>query len=265
VRFCSIGSGSKGNGTLVQKGDTCILIDNGFTLKEFENRLAQKGLTPLNLTAILITHEHSDHIKGVGPLARKYRIPVYCSHGTSQHEGLGVIPALKVIDSHEEFEIGVLKITPVVVPHDAREPTQFVVKDGEFSVGILTDLGSLTPFIIEQYRQCDGLLIETNHDVSMLRRGPYPPKLKVRVEGPLGHLNNEQAGYFLSQIEQDRLQYVVATHISEQNNQKALAIQNISQALSCDPSWVIMAEQETGFDWCEFNASVLSSNKKLHA
>lgn len=265
MRFCSIGSGSKGNGTLVQKGDTCILIDNGFTLKEFENRLAQKGLTPLNLTAILITHEHSDHIKGVGPLARKYRIPVYCSHGTSQYEGLGVIPALKIIDSHEEFEIGGLKITPVVVPHDAREPTQFVVKGGEFSVGILTDLGSLTPFIIEQYCQCDGLLIETNHDVSMLRRGPYPPKLKVRVEGPLGHLNNEQARYFLSQIEQDRLQYVVATHISEQNNQKALAIQNISQALNCDPSWVIMAEQETGFDWCEFNASAVSSNKKLHA
>jgi len=251
VRFCSIGSGSKGNGTLIQKGETCVLIDNGFTLKEFENRLAQKGLTPLNLSAILITHEHSDHIKGVGPLARKYRIPVYCSHGTAQYDGLGSIPSLKVIDSHANFEVGQLVITPVVVPHDAREPTQFVVSDGEFRVGVLTDLGSLTPHIIEQYRHCHGLLIETNHDVAMLRRGPYPPKLKVRVEGNLGHLNNEQAAHFLTQIEQKQLQFVVATHISEQNNQRELAINSISAALNCRSDWVIMADQEVGFDWCE--------------
>ncbi|NVK37163.1 MAG: MBL fold metallo-hydrolase [Gammaproteobacteria bacterium] len=251
MRFCSIGSGSKGNGTLIQKGETCVLIDNGFTLKEFENRLAQKGLTPLNLSAILITHEHSDHIKGVGPLARKYRIPVYCSHGTAQYDGLGSIPSLKVIDSHANFEVGQLVITPVVVPHDAREPTQFVVSDGEFRVGVLTDLGSLTPHIIEQYRHCHGLLIETNHDVAMLRRGPYPPKLKVRVEGNLGHLNNEQAAHFLTQIEQKQLQFVVATHISEQNNQRELAINSISAALSCRSDWVIMADQEVGFDWCE--------------
>lgn len=251
MRFCSIGSGSKGNGTLIQKGETCVLIDNGFTLKEFENRLAQKGLTPLNLSAILITHEHSDHIKGVGPLARKYRIPVYCSHGTAQHEGLGVIPSLKVIDSHTDFSIGELAITPVVVPHDAREPTQFVVHDDRFRVGVLTDLGSLTPYIIDQYRQCHGLLIETNHDVAMLRRGPYPPKLKVRVEGNLGHLNNDQAAYFLSQIQHEQLQFVVATHISEQNNQRELAINSICAALNCRSDWVIMADQEVGFDWCE--------------
>lgn len=255
MRFCSIGSGSKGNGTLIQKGETCILIDDGFTLKEFENRLAQKGLTPLNLSAVLITHEHSDHIKGVGPLARKYRIPVYCSHGTAQHEGLGVIPSLKVIDSHTDFNIGDLTVSPVVVPHDAREPTQFVVSDGDFNVGVLTDLGSFTPYILEKYRCCHGLLIETNHDVAMLRRGPYPPKLKVRVEGQLGHLNNEQAADFLSRIQQEQLQYVVATHISEQNNQADLAIQNICSALNCDPEWVIMANQETGFEWCELNAA----------
>ncbi len=251
MRFCSIGSGSKGNGTLIQKGETCVLIDNGFTLKEFENRLAQKGLTPLNLSAILITHEHSDHIKGVGPLARKYRIPVYCSHGTAQHEGLGSIPSLKVIDSHADFSVGELTITPVVVPHDAREPTQFVVHDEHFRVGVLTDLGSLTPYIIDQYRHCHGLLIETNHDVAMLRRGPYPPKLKVRVEGHLGHLNNDQAAYFLSQIQHEQLQFVVATHISEQNNQRELAIGSICSALNCQSDWVIMADQEVGFDWCE--------------
>ncbi len=263
MRFCSIGSGSKGNGTLIQKGETCILIDDGFTLKEFENRLAQKGLTPLNLSAVLITHEHSDHIKGVGPLARKYRVPVYCSHGTAQHEGLGSIPSLKVIDSHADFTVGSLTISPVVVPHDAREPTQFVVTDGEFTVGILTDLGSLTPYIIEKYRHCHGLLIETNHDVAMLRRGPYPPKLKVRVEGMLGHLNNEQAAQFLMQVDQEQLQFVVATHISEQNNQANLAIQNISSALDCDSDWVIMANQETGFDWCQLAPISPTYDKKL--
>ncbi|GAA6135273.1 MBL fold metallo-hydrolase [Oceaniserpentilla sp. 4NH20-0058] len=251
MQFCSVGSGSKGNGTLIQKGKTCILIDNGFTLKEFENRLAQKGLTPLNLSAILITHEHSDHIKGVGPLARKYRIPVYCSHGTAQHEGLGSIPSLQIFDSHSDLTIGELSVTPVVVPHDAREPTQFVVSSGEFKVGILTDLGSLTPHIVETYQECHGLLIETNHDVAMLRKGPYPPKLKVRVEGNLGHLNNEQAYDFLMRIKQTQLQYVVATHISEQNNQKDLAIQSIVRALNCDPEFVIMASQEAGFEWCE--------------
>ena len=250
MQFCSIGSGSKGNGTLIKKGETCILIDNGFTVKEFENRLAQKGLTPLNLTAILITHEHSDHIKGVGPLARKYRIPVYCSHGTAQHEGLGTIPSLKVIDSHTDFKINDLIITPVVVPHDAREPTQFVVSDGEFRVGVLTDLGSLTPHVIKSYQDCHGLLIETNHDVSMLRRGPYPPKLKVRVEGDKGHLNNEQAYYFLTQLNKASLKYVVATHISEQNNKTELAIESICRGLNCDPEFVIMATQENGFDWC---------------
>lgn len=251
MQFCSIGSGSKGNGTLIQKGETCILVDNGFTLKEFENRLAQKGLTPLNLTAILITHEHSDHIKGVGPLARKYRIPVYCSHGTAQHEGLGVIPSLQVFDSHHSFTIGELDISPVVVPHDAREPTQFVVKGESHKVGILTDVGSLTPHIIEQYQDCHGLLIETNHDVAMLRRGPYPPKLKVRVEGAMGHLNNEQAYDFLTRVRTDQLQYVVATHISEQNNQQQLAIDCITRALGCDSDFVIMASQERGFDWCQ--------------
>ncbi len=251
MRFCSIGSGSKGNGTLIQEGETCILIDDGFTLKDFEFRLAQKGLTPLQVTAILVTHEHGDHIKGVGPLARKYRIPVYISYGTAQHDGLGKIPALKIFDSHQSFSIGKLQITPVVVPHDAREPTQFVVSNGENKVGILTDLGSLTPHIIEQYQSCDALLVETNHDVQMLRLGPYPARLKKRVEGHLGHLNNEQAGQFLKQVDTSKLQYVVATHISGQNNRIDFAVNSICRSLECESDWVIVADQNTGFDWRE--------------
>lgn len=252
MRFCSIGSGSKGNGTLIQDGETCILVDTGFTLKDIEFRLAQKGLTPLDLTAILVTHEHSDHIKGVGPLARKYRIPVYCSHGTSQYDGLGNIPNLVIFDSHEAFKIGSLLITPVVVPHDAREPTQFVILDlADKKLGILTDLGSLTPHILDVYNGCHGLMLETNHDVQMLRMGPYPPKLKSRVEGPLGHLNNQQAADLLRNIDCEHIQYLVATHISEKNNNVAIAIDAISNGFIWDKSSIIMATQESGFPWCE--------------
>lgn len=252
MRFCSIGSGSKGNGTLIESGETCILVDTGFTLKDIEFRLAQKGLTPLDLNAILITHEHSDHIKGVGPLARKYRIPVYCSHGTSLYDGLGVIPSLVVFDSHQDFEIGELTITPVVVPHDAREPTQFVIRDPALNkLGILTDLGSLTPHIFQAYDGCHGLMLETNHDVQMLRMGAYPPKLKVRVEGPLGHLNNQQAAQLLKGINCENLRFLVATHISEKNNKVAMALDAISNGFSWKKDSVIMATQENGFPWCE--------------
>lgn len=259
MRFCSIGSGSKGNGTLIQKGDTCILIDNGFTLKDVENRLAQKGLTPLDLSAMLVTHEHGDHIKGVGPLARKYRIPVYLSYGTAQHDGLGQIPSCQLFDSHESFEIGSLKVTPVVVPHDAREPTQYVVSDGQFRVGVLTDLGSLTPHILSEYQHCHGLLLETNHDVHMLRNGPYPPKLKARVAGPLGHLSNDQAVQFLNSVPTEQLRYVIATHISEQNNDSELAISMLADTLGRDRSSIILADQQIGFEWCELAEETLEA------
>lgn len=251
MRFCSIGSGSKGNCTVIQEGNTTILIDNGFTLKEFEFRLAQKGLTPLDITAVLITHEHGDHIKGVGPLSRKYKIPVFCSHGTAKFDGLGKIPTLKVIDSHDPFTIQALTVTPVVVPHDAREPTQFVVENEDKKLGVLTDLGSITPHICDVYSGCHGLLLETNHDVQMLRAGPYPAKLKARVEGPLGHLSNEQAGQLLQNIDHSQLQYLVATHISEQNNRLDLAVGHISASFSWSADSIIIARQETGFDWCE--------------
>lgn len=254
MRFCSIGSGSKGNGTLIQQGNTTLLIDSGFTVKEIEQRLAHKGLSAADISAVLVTHEHADHIKGVGPLARKYNLPVYLTYGTAQHHSLGVLPQAHIFDPHNRFSIGELEIQPVVVPHDAREPVQYVLTNGREKMGVLTDLGSITPYILACYRGCHGLMLETNHDLIMLQNGPYPPKLKARVASDKGHLSNAQAAEFLALTDKNTLQHVVATHISEQNNQNDLAVQCLSEVLSCDPGWVAIADQESGLAWRDLRA-----------
>ena len=248
MRFASLGSGSRGNGTLVESSDTCLLIDCGFTVKETERRLARLGRCVEDLSAILVTHEHSDHIKGVGPLARKYKVPVYASHGTAQYEGIAGLSALHEVNTHGTFLVGNIEISAVAVPHDAREPCQYVFDHRERRLGLLTDLGSITPFVVEQYRACDALVLEFNHDSDMLAVGPYPSGLKRRVGGDWGHLNNRQAAQLLSMVEQARLQHVVMAHISEKNNTAALAEQALRTVMtSCEA--VVSADQEGGFDW----------------
>lgn len=254
MRFCSIGSGSKGNGTLIQQGKTTLLIDSGFTVKEIEQRLAQKDLHASDITAVLVTHEHADHIKGVGPLARKYNLPVYLTYGTAQHHSLGILPQAYIFDPHDCFEIGNLQVQPVVVPHDAREPVQYVVNNGREKMGVLTDLGSITPHILACYRGCHGLMLETNHDLMMLQNGPYPASLKARVASDKGHLNNMQAAEFLAMTDKNTLQHVVATHISEQNNDAQLAVQCLAEVLSCQPGWVAIADQHAGLSWRDLRA-----------
>lgn len=248
MRFASLGSGSRGNGTLVESGDTCLLIDCGFTVKETERRLARLGRSADDLSAVLVTHEHSDHIKGVGPLARKYGLSVYATHGTAQYEGMAGLPGLCEVNTHDTFLIGDVEISAVAVPHDAREPCQYVFANRGRRLGLLTDLGSITPFVIEQYRDCDALVLEFNHDSDMLAVGPYPPSLKRRVGGDWGHLNNHQAAQLLSMVEQARLQHLVMAHISEKNNTVALAEQALGAVMThCEA--VLSADQEAGFDW----------------
>lgn len=248
MRFASLGSGSRGNGTLLENDDTCLLVDCGFTVKETERRLRRLGRTAEDLSAILVTHEHSDHIKGVLPLARKYGIPVYASNGTAQYETMSKLPVYREVNTHAVFRVGNIDITPVAVPHDAREPCQYVFFDGKRRMGLLTDLGSITPFVSEQYRQCDALVLEFNHDEDMLARGPYPPMLKSRVGGNWGHLSNEQAAHLLARVERERLQHIVMAHISEKNNTVALAEAALRRAVeSMDTA--ISADQENGFDW----------------
>jgi phosphoribosyl 1,2-cyclic phosphodiesterase len=253
--FSSLGSGSKGNGTLIRHGDCLLLLDCGFTLKQTEKRLARLGLSAEQLDAIIVTHEHGDHIGGVGPLARKYKLPVYMTPGTQRSRDIGKLPELNLIKSYGVFTIKSVTITPVAVPHDAAEPAQFVFEAGNTRLGVLTDLGSITPHVAMHYQSCDGLFLEANHDPLMLASGKYPPSLKQRVAGPWGHLSNQQAAQFLKQVDRSRLQQLVVGHISEKNNSLALTEEALEPVVAAVGK-VQYACQQQGFDWIVLDAYV---------
>lgn len=249
LKFASLGSGSKGNATLVACNNSCIMIDCGFGIRDVENRLQAKFVSPENISAILVTHEHGDHIRGVSKLANKYNIPVWLTRGTACHNSIAECDTKNYIDVHDKIDIGELEITPFPVPHDAKEPCQFIVSNGNKRLGILTDTGSITPHIIELLSGCHGLILECNHDIDMLQDGPYPLTLKQRVGGDYGHLSNEQAAYLLQQADTTSLKHIVAAHISEKNNDPALARAALSDVLSCEFNDIVTAEQADGFDW----------------
>ncbi len=194
LSFASLGSGSKGNATLVSDGETHLLVDCGFTLREAERRLARLGLHPRQLDALLVTHEHGDHIRGVGPLARRYGVPVWLTPGSWGQRPAGRAARAPLDHPQARFAVKGLCIDPVTVPHDAREPVQFRIQGGGGRhLGLLTDLGHPTEHVVQAFAGCDALVLECNHDVRMLAEGPYPPRLKRRVGGDWGHLANTQA------------------------------------------------------------------------
>ena len=251
MRFASLGSGSKGNATLVQAGGTCVMIDCGFSLRETEARLSRYGIDATQLDAILITHEHGDHVRGAGPLARKYDIPLWTTRGTYSKAVLGVLPHLHYLDVQQSLEVQDLAIQTYPVPHDAREPCQFVFNDGQQRLGMLTDVGTITSHIETQLGGCDALLLECNHDLSMLEQGPYPFSLKQRVAGRLGHLNNWQTAALLETLDHRRLKHLVIAHLSEQNNTPSLACDALVEKTGCERDWIKVANQKEGFDWCQ--------------
>jgi len=250
MRFSSLGSGSKGNATVVQHGDTLLLIDCGFSVKETEKRLSLRDLNAGDLNGIVVTHEHSDHIRGVLSLAKKYQLPVLMTAGTAKSIKSTVGIELSFIESDVSFSFGDLDITPVSVAHDAREPIQFVLRGGGMTLGVLTDLGSVTPHVLENYFFCHGLLVESNHDVGMLATGPYPPSLKNRVGGDWGHLNNQQTKYLLQNIHTEQLQQLVIGHISEKNNSLDL-VKKVMSEVDIKASDIHYACQGNGFPWIE--------------
>ncbi|MFS2160897.1 MBL fold metallo-hydrolase [Pseudomonas sp. Pseusp122] len=248
MRFAVLGSGSQGNGTLVASDTTCVLVDCGFSLRETERRLARLGLSAHQLSAILVTHEHADHVHGVGLLSRRYNLPVYLSSGTLR----GLRKPLEVaglLGGGQQLQIGALTIDAVAVAHDALEPTQFVFSDGKRRFGVLTDLGSYCESILHSYTGLDALMIEANHCRDLLARGHYPYFLKQRVGGERGHLNNHQAANLVSELGWQDLQHLVLAHLSSKNNLPQLARQCFVDTLGCDPDWLQLADQDSGLDW----------------
>ncbi len=249
MRFASLGSGSKGNATLVEAGDTLLLIDCGFSCLEAEKRLASLALQPGDVTAILVTHEHSDHISGVARFSRRYDIPVWMNAGTeAAHKG-GKLAEWHCFNAHQCFEIGDVLVQPFPVPHDAREPCQFVFSDGVRRLGLLTDTGSVTVHIVRALDQLDALILECNHDPELLACGSYPWHLKQRVGGPLGHLSNQQAADLLTKIDTSRLQHLVAAHLSENNNRPHLVRELLSTVPVCRHAEIMVADQPAGMPW----------------
>ena len=251
MRFASIGSGSEGNGLVVEQGATRILIDCGFGVRDAAARLERAGITPESLTAIIVTHEHSDHVGGVPAFAAKHRIPVWLTFGTLEIVGerFAGMERIYGFDSHDRIPIGDLEVRPFPVPHDAREPVQFVVSDGAWRLGVVTDLGTTTRYVEMSLSGCDALVLECNHDLDMLERSDYPVSLKQRISGRFGHLHNEGAAALLAALDTTRLQHIVAAHLSKQNNTPDMARAALAGALGCGADWIGIADQVHGFDW----------------
>jgi phosphoribosyl 1,2-cyclic phosphodiesterase len=250
IRFASLGSGSAGNALLVESGATCLMLDCGFGLREVIHRLERLGRGAADLSGILVTHEHGDHMGGVFPLARRYRLPVWLSRGTLLAAGSAADDVdIRLIDGCAGFSFGDLDVQPFPVPHDAREPLQYVFSDGVRQLGVLTDAGEITPHIRAVLTAVDALVLECNHDAEMLAGSAYPPIVKKRIGGRFGHLENRAAAALLECLDCHRLQHLVAAHLSERTNQPGLAVAALAATSGWPPEQIGVAGQETGFSW----------------
>lgn len=234
MRFCVLGGGSKGNATYVEQGATRLLIDAGFSGRELEARLAALGVDPAGLSAIVISHEHSDHIRGAGVLSRRYRLPLLANRATFEAAAgdLGRPAAVREFTTGSAFVCGEILIHPFAVSHDAAEPVGFLLQAGGKLLGHCTDLGMVSRLVRQRLTGCHALVLECNHDREMLLNGPYPPALKQRVRSRHGHLSNLDAAAFLRELLHPGLQQVVLSHLSATNNTPALAEQAVRSALA---------------------------------
>lgn len=255
MRFAILGSGSSGNAALIECGDTRILLDCGFSARETAARLNRLGREPAGLTAILLTHEHADHVGGVAATARRFGVPVWMTRGTQAALGGDAVALAEVhcFSPHQSFEIGDIEVCPFPVPHDAREPAQFVFGNGAARLGYLTDIGASTPHVEASLSGCHALVLECNHDPELLEASEYPASLKARIRGEHGHLANETAAQILGRLDTSSLQHIVAAHLSRKNNTPALARAALSSTLGCARSDIAVADQDVGLDWRELS------------
>lgn len=233
MRLCSIASGSSGNCIYVGSDTTNLLIDTGISGKKVEFGLNGLDLTTKDLDGIFVTHEHSDHIKGLGVIARKCGVPIYATAGTiramEESQSLGKIPEgiFREVRQDETCTVGDLSVHPFRISHDAAEPVGYRVSHGGHSVGVATDMGVYDDYIVDQLTGLDALLLEANHDINMLQVGSYPYYLKRRILGERGHLSNESAGQLLCRLLHDNMKTILLGHLSKENNYEALAYETV--------------------------------------
>ena len=257
LRFKSLGSGSSGNATLVEAKSstrtTRLLVDCGLRLHDLEARLNEAGTQVEALDAIFITHEHGDHIGCARSLVRRHQTPIWMSRGTwlavQDPHWEPLQRHLKEVRDGQTLACGDLKISPFTVPHDAREPLQLRCSDGDRHLGIVTDLGHVTPHVVAALQGCHALLLETNHDPDLLARSSYPSFLKQRVGGAWGHLANHAAADLLRQVKHNALNHVLAAHLSERNNTPELARACLSEVIGCAPQEIDVAAPNGGSAW----------------
>lgn len=233
LSVCVLGSGSRGNSIYVSDGATSILVDAGFSAREIDRRMRSQGLDPARLNAILITHEHTDHMRGVERLVRRHHLPVYLTAGTHQGAAsLQYLPEIHPFACGSEIRINTLTVRPFSISHDARDPAGFTIGANGSRIGIATDLGHVTALVREHLRGCRLLILEANHDPEMLMDGPYPWFLKQRIRSRIGHLSNQESCRLLEDILHPALEQVVLAHLSETNNTPAKAMTEMSTLLS---------------------------------
>ncbi len=258
LKIASLGSGSSGNATLISSGKTLLLLDCGFALKEIVARCAELSVSLQRLDGVLVTHEHSDHVRGLGPLVRKYAIPLWITHGTYRSLRDSKIGPVNLINAHESFDIGDIHIVPFPTPHDAAESCQFVFSTPNARFACVTDLGVPTAHITSTIADCDALLVESNYDEKMLRQGPYPPSLQARIRSDFGHLGNEQAGDLVRRVDSSRLETVLLGHLSEKNNAPDVARDTVARYIERSERLTVL-EQHSVSEWFS-----VSRDDRLH-
>ena len=251
LRVCVLGSGSKGNCTYIESPEARLLIDAGLSAREIVRRLQQIDRSPESVDGVLISHEHSDHIHGVGALVRRYKLPVYANPATwgRAHHIIGTVDDRREFRTGSPFALNDLLIEPFSLPHDADDPVAFRITWRRRVMAVVTDLGYPSQLVRERIRGCHVLVLEANHDDAMLKAGPYPWPLKQRIGGKSGHLSNLQAGQLLREVMHDELEYVILAHLSETNNLPDLARLTAEEVVGARGIRLSIASQRLVSEW----------------
>ena len=244
MRLSILASGSSGNAVLLEADGARVLIDCGLSTRQIQRRMELSGTVPHALDAVLVTHEHSDHVRGLEVFCRRFKAPLLATAGTAAGLPAGVVPA-GLLTSGREIRFGELVVTPVATCHDAREPVGFVCEHRGCRVGLVTDTGCITELLAERLTGCHALLLEANHDVEMLRYGSYPWYLKQRIASRTGHLSNEQCRDALERTAHGELEVVVGMHLSQENNRPDVAARELRRPLAGSGIRVEVACQDT--------------------